>query len=89
MIVDLDNHLSYTRIIKGILKRLSDKQYNVTHQIVIYNAMKKERKPHFLNVKYEVKSFYYQEKYRHYIKDSRAKFEKQYSLLVNFCDNDD
>ena len=31
---------------------------------VIYNSIKKERKPHFLNVRYEVKSFYYQEKYR-------------------------
>ena len=31
---------------------------------MIYNSMKKEKSPHFLNVNYEVKNVFYQEKYR-------------------------
>ena len=54
---------------------------------VIYNAMKKERKPHILNVKYEVNSFYYQEKYRQFINGNRTMFEKQYNLLANLYEN--
>ena len=86
----LDYHLSDTRIIEGNLENaLAINRIILLTKKVIYNVMKKERKPHFLNVKYEVKSFYYQEKYRRYIKGSRAKIEKQYSWLVNFYDNDD
>ena len=39
--------------------------------------MKKEKSPHFLNVKYEVKNFFYQEKYRQYIKGRKHQFDKQ------------
>ena len=59
----LDYHLSNTRIIEGDLQNaLSIKSIILLTEKVIYKAMKKERKPHILNVKYEVKSFYYQEK---------------------------
>ena len=54
---------------------------------VIYNSMKKEKSPHFLNVKYEVKNFFYQEKYRQYIKGRKHQFDKQYSLLCNYYNN--
>ena len=55
---------------------------------VIYNAMKKERPPHFIAVKYEVKNFFYQEKYRLYIKGKKSLFDKQYNLLCLYYDND-
>ena len=55
---------------------------------VIYNAMKKERPPHFIAVKYEVKNFFYQEKYRLYIKGKKTLFDKQYNLLCLYYDND-
>ena len=55
---------------------------------VIYNAMKKERPPHFIAVKYEVKNFFYQEKYRLYIKGKKSPFDKQYNLLCLYYEND-
>ena len=45
--------------------------------------MKKEQKPHFLNVKNEVKKCYYEEEYRCYLKGKGTLFEKQYILLSN------
>ena len=39
---------------------------------VKYNAMKKERPPHFMAVKNEVKNCFYQEKYRLYIKGKKT-----------------
>ena len=53
---------------------------------VIYNSMKKERPPHFINFKYEV-NFFYQEKYRQYIKGKNNEFDKQYNLLCTYYDN--
>ena len=53
---------------------------------VIYNSMKKER-PHFINVKYEDENFFYQEKYRQYIKGKKNQLDKQYNLLCTFYDN--
>ena len=50
--------------------------------------MKKERPPHFINVKYEVKNCFYQEKYRQYIKGKKNQFDKQYNLLCTYYDND-
>ena len=50
---------------------------------VIYNAMKKEQQPHILNVKNETKKFYFEEKYRAYLKGKGNFFEKQFSLLSN------
>ena len=49
-----------------------------------YNAMKKEQKPHIAHVKNEVKKFYYEDKYRQYIKGNGRYFDKQYNLLNNF-----
>ena len=84
----LDYHLSNTRIIEGDLQNaLSIKSIILLTNKVIYNAMKKGRKPHILNVKYVVKSFYYQEKYRQYINGNRTRFEQQYNLLVNLYEN--
>ena len=51
---------------------------------VIYNAMKRERPPHFM----AVKEFFYQEKYRLYIKGKKTLFDKQYNLLCLYYDND-
>ena len=45
--------------------------------------MKKEQQPNILNVKNETKKFYYEEKYRLYLKGNGNYFEKQYSLLSN------
>ena len=57
--------LSNNRIIEGDLENtLAVNSIILLTKKVIYNAMKKERKPHTLNVKHEVKSFYYQEKYK-------------------------
>ena len=51
---------------------------------VIYNAMKKEQKPHIAQVKNEVKKFYFEEKYRQYVQGKGRLFDKQYILLNNF-----
>ena len=51
---------------------------------VIYNVMKKEQKPHIAQVKNDVKKFYFEEKYRHYIQGKGCLFDKQYFLLNNF-----
>ena len=69
IIGDLENALAINTIILHTKK-------------VIYNAKKKEQIPHILNVKHEVKKFYYQEKYRQYIKGSNRIFDKQYNLLT-------
>ena len=45
--------------------------------------MKKEQKAHVINVKYEIKHFYYLEKYRYYIKGRKKQFEKEYNRLCN------
>ena len=84
----VDYHLSNNRIIEGDLENaLAVNSIILLTKKVIYNAMKRERKPHLPNVKYEVKSFYYQEKYKQYIKGNRTRFEKQYNLLINLYDN--
>ena len=69
IIGDLENALAINTIILHTKK-------------VIYNAKKKEQIPHILNVKHEVKNFYYQEKYRQYIKGRNRIFDKQYNLLT-------
>ena len=46
--------------------------------------MKKEQKPHIAQVKNDVKRFYFEEKYRHYIQGKGCLFDKQYILLNNF-----
>ena len=79
--------LSNNRIIEGDLENtIAVNSIILLTKKVIYNAMKKERKPHILNVKHEVKSFYYQEKYKQYIKGHRIRFEKQYNILSNIYD---
>ena len=51
---------------------------------VMYNAMKKEQKPHISQVKNEVKKFYYEDKYRHYVQGKGRYFDKQNNLLNIF-----
>ena len=50
---------------------------------VIYNAMKENKQPHLLVIKNETKNFYFQEKYRLYIKGKRQSFDRRYALLYN------
>ena len=54
----IDDNMSYTRIITGDLENaLAINSIILYTKKVIYNAMKKEQKPHIINVKYEVKNF--------------------------------
>ena len=45
--------------------------------------MKKDQRPHLLNIKNETKKLYFEEKYRLYLKGKGNIFEKQFSLLSN------
>ena len=49
--------------------------------------MKKEQQPKIINVKNDIKKFYYQKKYKHYPKGRGNQFEKQYLLLSNIYAN--
>ena len=53
----------------------------------IYNAMKKEQQPNIFTIKNDVKTFYFLEKYRSYVKGKGRLFEKQYSLLTRIYAN--
>ena len=80
-------YLTDTQIIVGDLENdLAISSIILHTKKIIYNAKKKEKKTHIINVKYEVKTFYYQEKYRQYIKDKKTQFEKQYNLLSRLYD---
>ena len=48
--------------------------------------MKTEQKPCILHVKNDAKKFYFQEKYRLYVKGQKNLFDKQYQLLTNVFD---
>ena len=55
----VDYNLSDMRKIVGDLEiALAIKCIILLTKKVIYNSMKKERSPHFINVKYEVKNFF-------------------------------
>ena len=83
-----DYNLTASRIIIGDLENAIAINSIILHtKKVIYNAKKKEQKPSIINVKHEVKHFYYQEKYRQYIKGRRVQFDKQYNLLNLYYDN--
>ena len=83
-----DYNLTASRIIIGDLENAIAINSIILHtKKVIYNAKKKEQKPSIINVKHEVKIFYYQEKYRQYIKGRRVQFDKQYNLLNMYYDN--
>ena len=75
--------LTVSRIVIGDLENALAINTIILHtKKVIYNAKKKEQIPHILNVKHEVKNFYYQENYRQYIKGRNKLFDKQYNLLT-------
>ena len=65
-LLGMENYnLSHSRIILGDMDNaMSINTIILLTKKVIYNSMKKEQKTHFLNVKNEVKTFYYEEKYR-------------------------
>ena len=44
-------------------------------------AMKKEQKPHILNVELETKNVYFQENYGHCVKAKKKLFDKDHVLL--------
>ena len=84
----MDNYnLSPSKIILGDLENANAiNTIILMTKKVLYNCMKKEQKPHLLNVKNEVKKFYFEEKYRCYLKGKGNFFEKQYNLLSNiYC----
>ena len=84
----MDNYnLSPSKIILGDLEN-ANAIYTIILMTkkVLYNCMKKEQRPHMLNVKNEVKKFYFEEKYRCYLKGKGNLFEKQFNLLSNiYC----
>ena len=81
-------NLSQSKIILGDLENaMSINTIILLTKKVIYNAMKKEQSPHLLNVKNEVKKFYYDEKYRCRLIGKDQLFEKQYHLLSNIYVN--
>ena len=68
-------HLSDTRIILGDLENASSiNTIILLTKKTIYNSMKKEHKPNIINVKNDVKNFYFQEKYRQYIRAARVNY---------------
>ena len=77
-------HLSNARIVLGDLENaLYINTIILLTKTSIYNAMKKEQIPNIINVKNDTKNFYFQEKYRHYIRGKGKIFDKQYMLLTN------
>ena len=77
-------HLSIPRILLGDLETaLSINTIILITEEVIYNPMKKEQKPHFINVENDIKKFHFEEKYRYHIWDKGSIFDKQYILLSN------
>ena len=81
-------NLSQSRIILGDLENaMSINTIILLTKKVIYNSMKKEQSPHIINVKNEVKQFYYDEKYRCLLLGKGQLFEKQYYLLSNIYVN--
>ena len=77
-------NLSNSRIVLGDLDNATSiNTIILITKKVIYNSMKKKQKTHILNVKNEMKKFYYKEKYRCYMKGKGTLFEKQYILLAN------
>ena len=82
--VRVDVVLSDTRIILGDMENaVCINSIILLTKKVIYNAMKKEQKPHVAQVKNDVKKFYFEEKYRHYIQGKGCLSDKQYILLNN------
>ena len=58
-------HLSNSKIILGDMENaMSINTIILMTKKVIHNSMKKEQRPHLLNVKNKIKKFYYEEKYR-------------------------
>ena len=77
-------NLPQSRIILGDMENaMSINTIILLTKKVIYNSMKKEQRPHILNIKNEVKKFYYEEKYRCLLRGKGTLFEKQYILLSN------
>ena len=84
-IIDLgmeNYHLSSDKIILGDMENATSINIIILlAKKTIYNSMKKEQKPNTINVKNDVKNFYYQEKYRHYIRGRG----KQFGNNIYYC----
>ena len=77
-------HLSFDKTILGdMVNATSIDTIILLTKKTIYNSMKKEQTPNIINVKNDVKNFYYLEKYRHYIRGKGKQFDKEYILLSN------
>ena len=69
----LGYNLSDTKKIIGDLENaIAINSITLLTKKVIYNSMKNEKSPHILNVKHEIKNFYFQEKYRYYVKGKKT-----------------
>ena len=81
----LDHHLSDTKIAIGDLENaIAISSSILLTKKIIDNSMKKEQQPHILSVKNDVKDFYFQEKYRYYIR-SRKRFLIRHISLSLVC----
>ena len=77
----VDYNMPEMKIIVGDLENAVAINSIILHtKKAIYKAMKKEQKTHIINVKYEVKLFYYQEKYRHKIKGKKKRNTTSYVI---------
>ena len=80
-------HITEERIIVGDLVNASAiNSIILIAKKVSYNCMKKEQKLCILYVKNNTKKFYFQEKYRLYVKGQKNLFDKQFRLLANVFD---
>ena len=70
-------HFSNRRIVLGDLENaLAINTILLLTKKDIYNSMKKEQRPTLLSIKHDTKNFYFQEKYRYYIKGKGKMFDK-------------
>ena len=76
-------HLSNDNIIvRDLENALAINSITLITKKVIHTSIKKEQQPSILNVKNDIKNFYYQEKYRHYIIGKGQQFDEEYLLLT-------
>ena len=75
-LLGMENYnLSQSRIVLGDMENaMAINTIILLTKKIIYNSMKKEQKPHLLNVKNEVRKCYYEEKYRCHLKGKGTLF---------------
>ena len=86
--LSVQNWIVEQKIIMGELERaICINSIILLTKKILYNCMKDAKMPHVLMVKNETKNFYYQEKYRLYMKGKKTQFDKKYSLLQTIYEN--